>query len=69
MSYKTLLVCQSDKEEAEGLIPIALLVARQFNAHLFGIHSLQNIEFYTGVSMQISRRTTKSTSATNTGIC
>lgn len=54
MSYKTILVCLSNKEEAERLIPIANQVARQFGAHLVGIHSLQNLEIYSSVSMQLS---------------
>ncbi len=54
MSYKTILLCLSNTEEAERLVPIANAVARQFDAHLIGIHSLHNMEIYASVSMQLS---------------
>jgi len=54
MSYKTLLVCLSNKEEAERLLPVAIVVARQFNAHLIGLHYVQSMEMYASVSTQLS---------------
>lgn len=54
MSYKTILVCLSNKEEAERLIPVAAMVCRQFNAHLVGIHVVQTMEIHPSLSMQIT---------------
>lgn len=54
MSYKTILVCLSSKEEAERLVPIASLLARKFGAHLIGIHCIQNVDMPATVSVQLS---------------
>lgn len=54
MSYKTIVACLSDKEEAERLLPVAIMVARQFDAHLIGVHSLQSMDIYASLSVQLS---------------
>lgn len=54
MSYKTIIVCLSDKEEAERLLPVAVMVARKFDAHLIGVHSLQRVDIYGSLSIQLS---------------
>ena len=54
MSYKTLLVCLSNEDDAKRLIPISISLARKFDAHLIGLYSLQNMEIYASVSMQLS---------------
>lgn len=54
MSYKTIAVCFSNQTEAQRIIPIAVLLARKFNAHLIGLYSLQKMEIHAGVSMQLS---------------
>ncbi|NND90171.1 MAG: universal stress protein [Granulosicoccus sp.] len=54
MSYKTLLVCLANEAEAQRLIPVSIMLARRFDAHLIGLYSLQNMEIYASVSMQLS---------------
>lgn len=54
MSYKTIAVCLSDEADAKRLIPIAIEVARKFDAHLMALYSLQNVEIYASISMEVS---------------
>jgi len=54
MSYKTIVVCLSDTQEAEQLLPAAITVARQFNAHLIGIHTLQSMDIYASLSVELT---------------
>ncbi len=54
MSYKTLLVCLNSEAEAKRLIPVACQLANQFDAHLIGLYSIQNLEIYASISMQLS---------------
>ena len=54
MNYKTLLVCISSEAEAKRLIPVSILLAQQFDAHLIGLYSVQNMEIYASVAMQLS---------------
>jgi len=54
MSYKTLLVCLNNEAEAKRLLPFACQLARQFDAHLIGVFSIQNLAVYSSVSMQLS---------------
>ncbi len=54
MNYKTLLVCISSETEAKRLIPVSIMLAQQFDAHLIGLYSLQNMEIYASVAMQLS---------------
>jgi nucleotide-binding universal stress UspA family protein len=54
MSYKTLLVCLFNEADANRLLPVSTMLAQRFNAHLVGLYSLQNMEIYASVSMQLS---------------
>ncbi|MFK5979201.1 MAG: universal stress protein [Rhizobiaceae bacterium] len=54
MSYKTILVCLSTEKAAEQILPIACNIARQFGAHLIGIHTLPSIMVYPGIAMHLS---------------
>lgn len=54
MSYKTILVCLESESEAEILLPVAIRLSRQFDAHLIGLHVLQNMELYASVSMELT---------------
>lgn len=54
MNYKTLLVCITSEAEAKRLIPVSIMLAQQFDAHLIGLYSLQNMEIYASVAMQLS---------------
>lgn len=54
MSYKTILVCLTNKINAEPLTKIACNIARQFNAHLVGIHTLPSLSVYPGISVPLS---------------
>ncbi len=51
MSYKTILVCLGTVEAARQILPAACNVARQFNAHLIGIHTLPAVMVYPGIAM------------------
>jgi len=53
MSYKTVLVCLTNAENAERLTKIAANVARTFDAHLIGLHTLQALEIYPGLTVPI----------------
>jgi len=53
MSYKTILVCLSTPEAAKQILPAACNIARQFDAHLIGIHTLPSIIIYPGIAMHI----------------
>lgn len=54
MSYKTILVCLTTEEAARDILPTACDLARNFEAHLIGIHTLQapivypSFSFYAG---------------------
>jgi nucleotide-binding universal stress UspA family protein len=51
MSYKTITVSLKSEENAERLCAFACMVARKFNAHLIGIHTIPAIEIYPGLGM------------------
>jgi len=51
MAYKTILVCLSTVEAAKQILPAACAIARQFDAHLIGIHTLPAIMVYPGIAM------------------
>jgi len=53
MSYKTILVCLSTSEAARQILPAACNIARRFDAHLIGIHTLPSIIVYPGIAMHI----------------
>ena len=53
MTYKTLLVCLTTSDNAERLTKVAVNLARQFEAHLVGLHTLQSISVYPGITVPI----------------
>lgn len=58
MSNKTILVCLTSTTNAERLMKAASQLARRFNAHLVGLHTLQSIEVYPGIVIDLPRQTT-----------
>ena len=54
MTYKTILVCLTEKSSAEKLVNFATLVAEKFDAHLIGVHVAQEIEMHSTISPYIS---------------
>ena len=53
MSYKTILVCLTTSEAARDILPAACNLARQYDAHLIGIHTLPSIIVYPGIAMHL----------------
>lgn len=53
MTYKTVLVCLTTSDNANRLMKVATNVARMFNAHLVGLHTLQAISVYPGITVPI----------------
>ncbi len=51
MSYKTILVCLTTPTNAERLTKFASNLARQFDAHLVGLHTLQALNVYPGIGI------------------
>jgi nucleotide-binding universal stress UspA family protein len=47
MSYRTITVSIKSLQNAERLCKFAAMVARKFNAHLIGVHTLGTMEVYT----------------------
>lgn len=60
MSYKTILVCLTTPKNAQRLMDAACMLARKFNAHLIGLHTLQSIEVYPGIAMDLPKQAVKS---------
>lgn len=60
MSNKTILVCLTTTKNAERLMKAACLVARKSNAHLIGLHTLQSIEVYPGIVVDLPRQAVES---------
>lgn len=60
MAYKTILVCLTNRKNAERLTQFACGVARKFNAHLIGIHTLQALEVHSTVAVHIDAEIIKS---------
>ncbi|NKB52507.1 MAG: hypothetical protein GKR97_09825 [Rhizobiaceae bacterium] len=56
MNYKTILVCLTTPTNAERLMKAARLLARKSNAHLIGLHTLQSIEVYPGIVVDLPRQ-------------
>jgi nucleotide-binding universal stress UspA family protein len=53
VTYKTILVCLTTEAGAEQVLPAACNLARAFDAHLIGIHTLQAIVPYPGIALHI----------------
>ena len=56
MTYKTILVCLTTTNNSERLMKAACQMARKFNAHLIGLHTLQSIEVYPGREAKFVKR-------------
>jgi nucleotide-binding universal stress UspA family protein len=46
MSYRTITVSLKSLENAERLCKFAAMVARKYNAHLIGVHTIGSMQFY-----------------------
>lgn len=53
MPLKTILLCLTDPDGAEGLIRAACLIARRHGAHLIGLHTVEALEVYPAIAMHI----------------
>lgn len=51
---QTILVCLTNSNNAERLTKIAVELARKFGCHLVGLHTMQSIEVYPGITIPIS---------------
>jgi nucleotide-binding universal stress UspA family protein len=56
MSYNTILVCLTTPKNSERLMKTACLLARKSNAHVIGLHTLQSIEVYPGIVVDLPRQ-------------
>lgn len=56
MSYNTILVCLTTPKNSERLMKAACLLARKSNAHVIGLHTLQSIEVYPGIVVDLPRQ-------------
>ena len=50
---KTLLVALNDEEHARDALRLALPIARAHGSHLIGLHTIETLAFYPGVSIHI----------------
>ncbi|MEO1138193.1 MAG: universal stress protein [Pseudomonadota bacterium] len=53
MSLKTILVCLTTPENAETLMSQAVPLAREHDAHLIGLHTIEALLVYPGIAMHI----------------
>lgn len=51
MSYKTILACLTSEFSATHLLPAACGLARKFDAHLIGLHTLEALVPYSGIAI------------------
>ncbi|MFW8635640.1 universal stress protein [Cribrihabitans pelagius] len=51
MSYKTILACLTSQAAARNLLPAACALARRFDAHLTGLHTLEALVPYSGIAI------------------
>ncbi len=58
MTYKTILVCLTTEASADRLMNAACILARKSNAHLIGLHTLQSVEVYPGIVVDMPRQAT-----------
>ncbi len=54
MSYKTILLCLDNLENAERLTKAASIIARKFDAHLIGIHAMRLMDIYPEVAVHLT---------------
>ena len=53
MGPKTILVCLTTVEHADTLMKTAVALARQHDAHLIGLHTIEALVVYPGIAMHI----------------
>ena len=53
MSIKTILVCLTTETSAGPLMAVAAGLARQHNAHLIGLHTIEALMVYPGIAMHV----------------
>ena len=53
MELKTLLVCLTTPTHAETLLKVAVPLARKHNAHLIGLHTIEAMFVYPGITVHI----------------
>ncbi|MFW8595062.1 universal stress protein [Cribrihabitans neustonicus] len=51
MSYKSILACLTSQAAARDLLPAACALARRFDAHLTGLHTLEAFVPYSGIAI------------------
>ncbi|MDJ0612718.1 MAG: universal stress protein [Rhizobiaceae bacterium] len=54
MNYKTVLVCLTNPHNAKRMSKIGANLARKFGSHLVGLHTLQSIDVYPGITVPVS---------------
>ena len=53
MQPKTILVCLTTPDNAATLLKAAVPLARRFNAHLIGLHTIEALVVYPGIAMHV----------------
>jgi len=53
MPIKTILVCLTNAEHADNLMKLAVPLAREHNAHLIGLHTIEALIVYPGIAMHV----------------
>ncbi|MDF3362787.1 universal stress protein [Sulfitobacter sp. Ks41] len=53
MSIKTILTCLTDTQTAEAVLRASALLARQHNAHVIGLHTIEALVVYPGIAMHV----------------
>lgn len=53
MSIRTILACLLDRESAASVLDFAVPFARQHNAHLIGLHTIEALIVYPGIAMHV----------------
>lgn len=54
MPPKTLLVCLTTRDHADDLMKQAVPLARRYDAHLIGLHTMEAMLVYPGIAMHVS---------------
>lgn len=53
MAIKTLLVCLTNEALADALMSAAVVLARQHNTHLTGLHTIEAMTVYPGIAVHV----------------
>ena len=57
MRPKTILICLTTPEHAGTLLSVAVPLARKYNAHLIGLHTLEALLVYPGIAIHVPPET------------